>query len=134
MSIFIHIKPSDTPSHTVREHLAFTRLSAAPNTSLCNLHKGLLSSSSHIQYAEKSHSLTKKIVKNIKKIYFVYPTLHIQNPESIFAINTNLFITIRINNIIQAENFHISKNSSSIFSLVKTIQIMHRNSHNAAFE
>lgn len=78
--------------------------------------------------------VNKKIVKNIKKIYFVYPTLHIQNPESIFAINTNLFITIRINNIIQAENFHISKNSSSIFSLVKTIQIMHRNSHNASFK
>ena len=38
----------DIPSHTVREHSVFMRLSAAPNTSLCNLHKSLLSSSSHI--------------------------------------------------------------------------------------
>ena len=39
---------NDTPSHTVREHSVFTRFSAAPNTSLCNLHKSLLSSSSHL--------------------------------------------------------------------------------------
>ena len=39
---------SDIPSHTVRELSVFTRLSAAPNTLLCNLHKSLLSSSSHI--------------------------------------------------------------------------------------
>lgn len=41
-------KNPDTPSHTVREHSVFTRLSAAPNTLLWNLHKSLLSSSSHI--------------------------------------------------------------------------------------
>lgn len=131
----------DTPSHTVRELRIFFDGQARTRYTL-TYSEGTLSiyaAFSRLKYlvvqfvqrpfvilvtysiCRKISFVNKKIVKNIKKIYFVYPTLHIQNPESVFVINTNLFITIRINNIIQAENFHISKNSSSIFSTVKII-------------
>lgn len=38
----------DIPSHEMREHLVYMRFSAISNISLCNLHKSLLLSSSHI--------------------------------------------------------------------------------------